>query len=100
VFFISFLNLWKNIDIIQIGFRKNCSTHYNISKVKQWIKSTSKGIALFVDISQAYDRVNRSYDILSSIGIPCDLILLYKSMTPSMRIYLDNNTEYKQRIPH
>jgi len=95
--------VWKNIKKHQVGFRKSSSTHVNIAQLKKWIDNNEKGYIVFVDISKAYDQVirNKLYDILSSIGIPFNYVILYKIMTTNLRVYVDNSIiiPYNNGIP-
>jgi len=95
--------IWKNIAAHQTGFRAHSSTHINISKLKQWIKKSEKGVILFVDIYKAYDHVIREklYDLLSFIGVDYKYVLLYKIITTDMVIFIDENTtiQYNNGLP-
>ena len=95
--------IWDHIGLHQIGFRRGTCTQVNIARFKTWLKKVKKGYVIFVDIKKAYDHVIREklYDLLSMIGVPPELVLMYREMTTDMRIYMDNGNSipYRNGVP-
>jgi len=93
----------KKIGRYQTGFKKNCSTQYNICLLKQWLKTNKKSLVLFVDINKAYDNLIREklYDLLSVIGIPHEFVQFYVEMTSNMKIFINDteSIEYTNGVP-